>query len=681
MARAAQYTIDDPSQLAFELAPHVAEQLIDFSRPFIDHEFPIGEANALAEQEAFNKHLFRPNTYLHKWWARRAGTTFRFILKQLAANPRARDYYQPRGLEGVMILDPMMGGGTTLHEALRLGAKVIGNDIDPIPVLQAKASLAALPLSEKAAIFNHFLTQLRLRLGRMFRTCCPACGGDSEIQFTLHGRLKACACGPAVVVDSFRLREEDSAHVELCAKCFAPKTAGQPHKHSRAIHRVIEKSQLKCGRCGEEFEAERKLPFYRRYVPVVIVGQCPVHGTFFKGLDKNDRGKLAKIEKSLCRQAEFPAEEFSLINGPKSKDLLSRNVTSFADVFSNRQLLYLRESKRLLDDIPSAHHLWLTLLISTSLEFNSLLCGYKGVEKRRPGAIRHVFSHHAYSIPHTALENNPVFSRATSGTLKILFRDRIEAAAKWAAAPIERKRIRGAWIKLHISEEQDCGVEVSSYEELLRTPQSFLVNQRDSTTLPLPDHSVDHVVTDPPYFDSVQYSDLAQFFRVWLRWLAGHYANWSYSPNDSAVAESSAGAEKYSRLLGAIWKECNRVLKRPAGRLIFTFHHWRAEAWVHLTLSLLRAEFKLLATHTIHSENPISVHIRTLDALKHDTILVLAPKDAVEAAPLFQHPDTLDSSSSESFCSDCGTLLGYCLNTPVPESEVERLWTYTTRRQ
>jgi adenine-specific DNA methylase len=35
----------------------------------------------------------------------------------------------------------------------------------------------------------------------------------------------------------------------------------------------------------------------------------------------------------------------------------------------------------------------------------------------------------------------------------------------------------------------------------------------------LADNSVDFIVTDPPYFDSVQYSDLAAFFRVWLRQL------------------------------------------------------------------------------------------------------------------------------------------------------------------
>ena len=36
----------------------------------------------------------------------------------------------------------MRGGGTTLHEAIRLGANVVGADIDPIPILQARASLS-----------------------------------------------------------------------------------------------------------------------------------------------------------------------------------------------------------------------------------------------------------------------------------------------------------------------------------------------------------------------------------------------------------------------------------------------------------------------------------------------------------------------------------------------------------
>ena len=77
----------------------------------IDTTFDVELANKLARFETYNKHYYRPNTYLHKWWARRCGTTFRLILKHLVTSSGQQDYYAAGGLEGRIILDPMMGGG------------------------------------------------------------------------------------------------------------------------------------------------------------------------------------------------------------------------------------------------------------------------------------------------------------------------------------------------------------------------------------------------------------------------------------------------------------------------------------------------------------------------------------------------------------------------------------------
>ncbi|MCA9986493.1 MAG: DUF1156 domain-containing protein, partial [Anaerolineales bacterium] len=79
----------------------------------IDADFPVELANELARREVFNKHHYRPNSYLHKWWARRCGTTFRLILKGLVEDEALRDFLAPAGLQGKIILDPMLGGGTT----------------------------------------------------------------------------------------------------------------------------------------------------------------------------------------------------------------------------------------------------------------------------------------------------------------------------------------------------------------------------------------------------------------------------------------------------------------------------------------------------------------------------------------------------------------------------------------
>ena len=108
-----------PVQMEISFLDYQRKPQRPLSRVPLDKSFPEEEANVLAHLESFNKHLFRPNTYLHKWWARRSGTTFRFILKQLAPEAKLRDYYAAGGLEGITILDPMMGG-TTLHEAFVL---------------------------------------------------------------------------------------------------------------------------------------------------------------------------------------------------------------------------------------------------------------------------------------------------------------------------------------------------------------------------------------------------------------------------------------------------------------------------------------------------------------------------------------------------------------------------------
>ncbi len=659
----------DPTQIAFTfpVSDEPTVQLAD-TVP-IDTFFPEEEANTLAEIESFNKHLFRPNTYLHKWWARRSGTTFRYILKQLVPNLSKRDYYVPGGLEGVTILDPMMGGGTTLHEAIRLGANVIGYDIDPIPVLQAKASLANLPLSEKVRVFRPFQSALAKGISKYYKTACPTCGGTAEIQFTLYGQRKKSPDGEVVVVDSFTLREEpDDTHKSL--EDFYPSLELSVKGHSVPI--IDRERAHKQGINGKSSDI-LSIPFAERYVPLVIVGFCDVHKSFFKKVDPADYDSIKTAARWATRNARFSPQDFEVPQGPKSRDLINRDIHHFYELFFPRQLAYIAQSHAVLQTVPREHMLWLALLLSTSLEFNSALCGYKGAAKRRPGAIRHVFSHHAYSFPYTALENNPVFSRSTSGTLNNLFESRIVSAGKWAREPIERQFVNRTWAKAPIPSEVDIGQEVSSLDEFIGKRRMYLVAQNDSTRISLPSESVDFVVTDPPYFNNVQYSDLSHFFRCWLKTFLPEQARWQYAAQDSAVAESSQNEEKFGSVIGSIWKECNRVLKRPHGRLIFTYHHWRPRAWAQLTIALQKAGFLLANAFVVHSENPISVHIMNLRSLKHDAILVLKPRNGRE--PLqWEKPEPIVDFDSYSFCQACGQMTGWILQNDLSDPEIEKAW-------
>jgi hypothetical protein len=274
--------------------------------------------------------------------------------------------------------------------------------------------------------------------------------------------------------------------------------------------RLIVKAEKACPTCGETYADRLDLPFYARYRPIAIAAACPAHGLFFRSPGEADLRRIEHAEKERARLDFGPTEDFAVSGGPKSEDLLRQRILSYLDLFSSRQLLYLHHAIHQLPDADGVIRLNLGLLVSTSLEFNSMLCGYKGWYKRRPGAIRHVFALHAYCFPYTALENNPVGRRRASGNLQLLFRDRIERGRQWAAMPVEQRiRKDGQSESVNIPGEIDGGVEAFAQHQFTGARPSFWLIHGDSRRLPVADRSVELIVTDPPYYDSVQYSNLA----------------------------------------------------------------------------------------------------------------------------------------------------------------------------
>lgn len=126
----------------------------------------------------------------------------------------------------------------------------------------------------------------------------------------------------------------------------------------------------------------------------------------------------------------------------------------------------------------------------------------------------------------------------------------------------------------------------------------------------IPDGSLDLVVTDPPFGGLLHYSELADFFYVWLRLaLKAKYPDYflaECTPKSlEAVANRAREPEDpdgfYQRLLTQCWREAHRALK-PGGILAFTFHHSEDEPWVAVLQSLFEAGYYLEATYPIRSD-------------------------------------------------------------------------------
>ena len=137
------------------------------------------------------------------------------------------------------------------------------------------------------------------------------------------------------------------------------------------------------------------------------------------------------------------------------------------------------------------------------------------------------------------------------------------------------------------------------------------VHQGSSTDLAqLESGSLDLVITDPPFGGLLHYSELSDFFYVWLRLaLKGKYPQIfgaEYTPKSlEAVANRAREPEDpdgfYQRLLTQCWREAHRLLK-PSGILAFTFHHSEDEPWVAVLESLFDAGYYLEATYPIRSD-------------------------------------------------------------------------------
>ena len=137
------------------------------------------------------------------------------------------------------------------------------------------------------------------------------------------------------------------------------------------------------------------------------------------------------------------------------------------------------------------------------------------------------------------------------------------------------------------------------------------IYQRSSTELTNYDaESIDLVITDPPFGGLLHYSELADFFYVWLRLTLKERYPENFGPQLTPKAmEAVANRARepgdpdgfYQRILTQCWREAHRIL-RPGGILAFTFHHSEDAPWVSVLESLFNAGFYLEAAYPIRSD-------------------------------------------------------------------------------
>ena len=152
----------------------------------------------------------------------------------------------------------------------------------------------------------------------------------------------------------------------------------------------------------------------------------------------------------------------------------------------------------------------------------------------------------------------------------------------------------------------------------------------------------DAVVTDPPYYDAIPYSDLMDFFYVWLRRTLQGLSpklelafkeplapKWDHEKNDGELIDDASRHEGdkvkskavYEDGMARAFQACNNALK-PEGKLVVVFANKQPDAWEALVSALIRSGFVVDGSWPIQTEMSTRMRAKSSAALASSVWLV-----------------------------------------------------------
>jgi putative DNA methylase len=387
---------------------------------------------------------------------------------------------------------------------------------------------------------------------------------------------------------------------------------------------VPRKSVFACqeATCGTEADVLKSIERSGKTSPIAaycMQGHCPTcdsdddpyRGRFFavpsasvlNNAEISLHGELGRFNSTHVPENSVPKGLETSVRTPLHKYQYKR----WGDFFNSRQKLVHIAILRAITTCDASHEARLVCIgaLQQYLRTQNMFCIWNiQADKLEP-----FLSKNNFQPPARPVENG-VFNRLGRGNWTSCADVALEGL-NWSRSPYEVvavENLRQVFPQI----ASDCG-NAKSVKTATKDP---LLDRADltcgsSTALPnVPSTSIDLVVTDPPFGDIMQYSELSGFFYPWLRSALLPLGEAKFEAEqpptaleavDNAHRHGKDGAVFYKRLLTECWREAARILK-PSGLLSFTFHHDKDGPWVAVLESLFDAGFYLEATIPIRSD-------------------------------------------------------------------------------
>ena len=597
----------------------------------------------------------RPIYGAHRWFARRFGTAFRALLTASAV-PADVDfwasYYEDTDLlRGRTVLDPFVGGGTSLFEALRLGADVVGVDVDAVACAVTRFESRAAGMPDLASALDRLKSTVGEELAPYYETATPE-GESRQVLHHFWVQLVRCwACGEEVEAHPhFQLAYESEGERQwvFCPACYEIRTLDRSETHleceSCGTVSGIEDGPVSYGRftcpCCQEDERlidvaprEGSPPRWRLFALETLESSpegrnVPLSQRNFRSATDEDRNLCEAAEHALHARrlpdGTTPWVPESLIPAEDRADdrLVRYGYRRHRELFNARQLLHLSTLAEAIDGLEGPEREAFALAFSDHLTTNCAMTHYAfGWRRAAP-----LFSVRAYRHVTRPVEVNPWLDGTGRGTFPNAVRQ-VQRAIDFARSPKE-PLLSGGFRPVP---------DPASEADRPAPPSATVINADSRGLERLTDESVDLVLTDPPYLDNVAYSELSDFYLPWLRMLglapAEEEGPAAFERNLAAKGRGGSAMETYAAALGECFAELSRVLK-PDGRLVFTYQHQTVGAWHALASAVSGSGLRALQVFPLLGNGDVGTHVHE-GTIRWDAVLVLVKDpDRTEPSPL-----------------------------------------------
>jgi len=553
----------------------------------------------------------RPVYTWFQTFARREGSLLRFLLLTTLSDSKTstKDIlgeYSEDGWEGlyaqespledrdILLVDPMMGSGTTILEGARLGLDVVGLDYNPVLWWVLTQTLAE-PTSYDEE-FDSFVEEAREEVDPFFESR----EGETVLAYLMALTIECSMCGKSIELHpNYEIsRERDGHSVYLCSntdcerRVFESKKDQSEQVECKSCNTTFtpENGNFKRGNyhceCGykekltEYFDQQDDIPSFERYA-VYYEDENDVRR--YREMKQIDERTVSRAQDAYYEQfAELPIPRSKIQDGETTRRLLDFNYDRYHQLFTERQRLALGLLLDIANTRPSQElsERFVTHIIST-LHYNNTLTSWDP----HTDNVSSVFSVSDHRIQVETVEANPLATQ-WNGSIESA-RGRYARAKSYLTEPCERLRSPTGEM-----ESIPLPKEGSSRDNI----KQLSVSSADN--LDIKTQSVDCVFVDPPYYDNVQYGELFDFYYVWLREvLKEEYEEFS-STHVPKLREISVSRERgkdeeyYRRALRNSFEEMHRILEFE-GDLICLFHIGSQEAWLDLTTILVRTGFQI----------------------------------------------------------------------------------------